>query len=479
MKLPKIFDGSSFTRWGRTSQEHTGEGTSVSSATNSESSEERSLVTPDGDRKREGRGSFDAKSLSGSIASFLSLHKTRKPENRSSEKMEGTWREMMSSVFSGFGRRASLRGQNEPEVSPKLRRSNTMPARRASRDTKREDASSEGVSQGQSTEYLLVNRRGETSTQSLRTTSNTLDGFSVTYTTIQSRRSLDKTSDGSSHTESDLSRSSSVLTLRNEDFEQASHYQSVSEAVSWCPSLTDLTSSDATPTASPYCTIASNRRTSHDCCIYHSPSSHQLPSIPTAPSNAIHPPSRNLTSLLDLLNSLSDSRSESIQGIKRDITAVRRITSRQYIASQYSPPSSVTSSGSQCCRCGGEGGQVRTQGHTCPKCQVNFLTSDQLLEHWSIFHTHEILDAHLSPLHHYQWKKEEEEGREKVEKRGSIRKRPLIKEERESWSDAYTPTRPLSPDVAVQVRKLVMFCIWFWSPLCRHSPDTIPQGIYI
>ncbi|KAK4320526.1 hypothetical protein Pmani_008617 [Petrolisthes manimaculis] len=470
MKLPKLFDGASFTRWGRSAPEHAGDDMNALSATESESSEEKSLVTPERDKGREVPGSFDTKSLSGSIVSFLSLHKIKKPENRSNEKMEGTWREMMSSVLSGFGRRASLRNQSEPEVSPKLRRSNTMPVRRPSKDGSRDDASISAVSQGHSSKQLSLARREQPSTYTLRTTGNALDSFNLSYTAIQTTRvtpdfhlsedswdrSEGKTSNASSHIESDLSRSSSVCTLRQEDFEHTSHYQSVSEAVSWCPSLTDLTSSDTTPTVSPYCTINSNRKIS-DCRIYHSPSSHQLPSNPTTTSSSSHPSSRNLASLLHLLNSLSDSRGENIQNINRDTTtSFSHITGRQYSVPQYSPSSSVTSSRDKCDRCG-EGLQARSQGHTCPKCQVNFLTSDQLLEHWSIFHTHELWDVTLSPFHHHQWKKEEAREKKNLQTRGSVLKKPLDEDDRYSWRDAWTPPSPCwSPNAAVKVNKIII-----------------------
>lgn len=272
----------------------------------------------------------------------------------------------------GPRRRLSVRSSASGRSGPILRRSNTLPSkRRTSAPSQRQDQSDEVVS-------------GRESWTSQGGDSTTTEGSRFTDTLRRLSRKVSGRRTRPRETDEELSRGSSVCTLRNEDHEFPSHYLSVSEVAtselaSPDVSLADLGSIDATPTVSPYGSqgLAFPRQAS-------------LGSLKHArsPNHTLTP---DLGALCHILATLRDPRGRPQQELYENVSPGHSGDLRP-----HSPASSLTSSarGDQGSGVNGRRG-AGAQGHTCPRCQVAFLTSVQLLEHWATFHTHD--DLHLPP----------------------------------------------------------------------------------
>lgn len=276
-----------------------------------------------------------------------------------------------------------MRSSVSARGGPALRRSNTLPTRRrVSAPSQQHDQSYE-VASGR--ESRTSQEGGSTTTEGSRFT-DTLRRLSrkVTGRKVRSRE-----------TDEELSRGSSVCTLRQEDPEFASHYLSVSEVAtsghaSPDISLVDLGSIDATPTVSPYGSqgLAFPRQTS-------------LSSLKHARSHA-HTPTPDLSALCHILATFRDPRGGPEQEFYENVSPGHNSDLRGADDLRpQSPASSLTSSvrGDQGSGVNGSRG-AGAQGHTCPRCQVAFLTSVQLLEHWATFHTHDDLHLPQPPLHY-------------------------------------------------------------------------------
>lgn len=281
--------------------------------------------------------------------------------------------------------------------------------------------------------------------------------------------------------DTDLSRGSSVCTLRQEGSHLTSHYLSASEvAVSEVTScdlpLIDLTSSEATPTISPYSSIRSSvtRGLPHA-----QPGAATLPTTPTNPRSYTQAPARNLNVLSHFLASFRDATSPAPQETYDNLTcdttgqspSLASFTDPPWERSEYSRSSSVTSSGTA--SDGGQGSsegmcrEVGSQGHRCPRCQVIFLTSRQLLEHWSVFHTHDALQLNLSPLYRLNPYRDVEDG--DVQRKGPTREKQV--EEEAGWGHKRLHLSTLDPPSS-QVRRRI-----FVNTIYNLTPKIVIQNV--
>ncbi|XP_069187633.1 uncharacterized protein [Procambarus clarkii] len=219
-----------------------------------------------------------------------------------------------------------------------------------------------------------------------------------------------------------LSRGSSECTLRQEPSELTSHYLSASEiAVSEVTScdlpLVDLTLSDATPhvspdsstTSTPSVTVGAGLDLSRSSCSTMGSSILPMPASHPVPCRDTKPPGPILDSLAQFLASFRAPEGLLPRETHERATSDSSITPANSLPRdwlEYNPSSTSTSSGASSKReqesSGGKNLDTKTRSrcHRCPQCQVNFLTGRQLLEHWSVVHTHDLLQLTLSPLHH-------------------------------------------------------------------------------
>ncbi|XP_071518357.1 uncharacterized protein [Panulirus ornatus] len=254
--------------------------------------------------------------------------------------------------------------------------------------------------------------------------------------------------------DSDLSRGSSESTLRHEGSRLPFHYLSTSEVTSCDLPLVDLTSSDTTPAVSPYSSITSSvtRGLSQ---AQHGAGTLPFPTTPTTSRSHSQPPVRNLDFLSYFLASFRVAPNTTPQETYENVTSDTLSQSPNLVlpcdpawdGSQSSRLSSVTTTSSVTASESGHGSsasmsrEVGSQGHMCPRCQVNFLTSHQLLEHWSVFHTHDALQLNLSPLYRLNPYGDEEDGDMKRKER----KRERDVEEEAEWTQKTLSPSSLDP----------------------------------
>ncbi|MPC65407.1 hypothetical protein E2C01_059541 [Portunus trituberculatus] len=314
-----------------------------------------------------GRGSGLARSISS-----LKLGRSGHRGDRGSQE-EGVDRRL--------DKRLSVKSSASGKGGPALRRSNTLPSKRRV----------SGFSHPHRDEVIS----GRESRTSHEGGSTTTEGSRFADTLRRLSRRVTGKRGHSRHTDEELSRGSSVCTLRHEDHEFPSHYLSVSEVatselVSPDVSLMDLGSIDATPTISPFGSqgLAFPRQAS-------------LGSLKHVRSHA-HTLSPDLSALCHILATFRDPRGcpqheiyENVSpGHSSDLLGTNGLR-------PHSPASSLTSSARGEKGSGVNGRQeVGAQGHACPSCQVSFLTTLQLLDHWATFHTHDDLHT-LPPRPHY------------------------------------------------------------------------------
>ncbi|KAG7157793.1 hypothetical protein Hamer_G025586 [Homarus americanus] len=486
MRFPKIFDGGSFTRRRPESvlagggavekRSHCVQGEKDSREQSGEAVEKREGCCSVGDGAtgavRYGRSKQSSANIRReSKISLLSkvygpdpvedVLKTSKKDARDS----GT-NKKETKRFSGFGRRFSIRATGTTKTVSILRRSNTLPPQGTSSPGDKSSqklklsvplteeigdplsvSSSKNIKSGNKAARERAQHVNQDPECRVFTSQDFCDAKTLTpkknnHLAAQPSREQYVEARVSQYISSitcrdgDLSRGSSVCTLRYEGSDITPHYLSASEvAVSEVTScdlpLVDLTSSDATLPVSPYSTFTSDFNPSVTLDV---PSAHQtssvvgtgtapFPTTPTTSQSHAKPPVRILNSLSHFLASFRDFRATTTRETYENATTSssgqscdNSIALSNYPLrdrSQCSPSSSFTlSSGT-----GSDGGQessvvssIGSQGHRCPQCQVNFLTNRQLLEHWSVFHTHDVLQLALSPLHrlhHCGGKKEE------------------------------------------------------------------------
>lgn len=324
----------------------------------------------------------------------------------------------------GPGRRLSVRSSASARKGPALHRSNTLPTRRgATAFSRRKEHADEAVS-------------GRESRESYSGYSTATEGNRFTDTLRRLGRKVTARGARPRGSEEELSHGSSVCTLRQEDQDFASHYLSVSEvAASYGASpdisLMDLTSMDVTPTVSPYGSqgLAYPRQAS--VASFRHPRSHG------------HVLANDLGSLCNILATFRGPSARPPQEAYENVAPGLNGDARP-----HSPASSLASStrGDQGSGVGGRR-EAGAQGHTCPRCQVTFPCSVQLLEHWSTFHTHDDLHLPPPPLHF---------GCPKPEERG--RGAPLLPG---TWEDA--PKGTLAPlhQLAAAPQVSVLHCVLY------------------
>lgn len=357
-------------------------------------------------------------------------------------------------LFSTLGRKLTFRSSGTPKKTAwaPLSRSNTLPPWKYLRGNsevlpQRQNpaARDEYLGEAIEREFLCGGRVDRGRNRNLEHSIAVRDAREATHTgTLIKQNQAEASSEQLSEAQlghhdalvpfSNLSRKSSVSTLRQDDFDLPSHYLGASEVAAlemtssnW--SIVDLTCSNATPTISPYSSINSSSSRGmahhpthalHGSSIISGATNPIYPATPTKPSRQIPVVlPRSLNSLSSFLASFRETRTLRFPGsYKNFLSGLQEQKATTVpcdsppVRSQYSPSVSVTSSS------GSEGGQrssgsssdgrnTGSTGHSCPRCQVNFLTSNQLLEHWSVFHTYDVLQLTLSPLHHYGDKTEE------------------------------------------------------------------------
>ncbi|XP_050715702.1 uncharacterized protein LOC126998277 [Eriocheir sinensis] len=342
----------------------------------------------------------------------------------------------------GPGRRLSVRSSVSAGGGPALRRSNTLPSRRgAPASSQQQEHAEEAVS-------------GRESRESCGGYSTATEGNRFTETLRRLGRKVTGRRDRLRGNSEELSQGSSVCTLRHEDSEFPSHYLSVSEVaasdgVSSDISLVDLGSIDATPTVSPFGSQG-----------FAFPRHSSLNSLKHPRSHG-HAHASDLGSLCHILATFKGPDALHQQEVYENVAPGHNGDARP-----HSSASSFTSSAR-----GGQGSGVcgrreaGARGHTCPRCQVAFLTSVELLEHWSTFHMHDDLHLPPPPLH-FCCPKPEERGR------GA----PLLPG---TWED--TPKGTLTPPLQLAATPQVsdLQCVLYLvmhiqqvPPLCFIAADT-------
>ena len=300
---------------------------------------------------------------------------------RSSHSGDGGSREEV--VDSGSSRRLSVRSSASARGGQALRRSNTLPTRRRVSAPLQQHHHRDEAASGR--ESRTSQEGGSTTTEGSRFT-DTLRRLSkkVTGRKVRSRE-----------TDEELSMGSSVCTLRQEDHEFASHYLSVSEVAtsefaSPDISLVDLGSIDATPTVSPF---------GSQGLAY--PSQASLSSLKHVGSHS-HTLTPDLSALCHILATFRDSTGRPEQEFYENVSPGHSGDLRgANDLRAHSPASSLAFSARGDHGSGvNERREAGVEGHTCPRCQVSFLTSVQLLEHWATFHTHDDLHMPPPPLHY-------------------------------------------------------------------------------
>lgn len=355
-----------------------------------------------------------------------------------------------SKHFSGFSRRFTIRPSSSKKKAQPFRRSNTLPTRYRPPDRQQtsfvQQDENPQVLQGNlissPTMHITGPARGDGRGMICRLAST--DVRHPTPGAHEPYKTADKitdarhicTSGSAPHVAAEeknafgAGRVSPVSSLRQEGPEHISHYLSASEVaaseVTSCDlPFVDLASSDATPTISPYSSITSSLAPSVSHALRHARARYGTPTsagggagtlpFPVGPGvggRDGHAGTQNLHSLFHVLASFRDPNSP--QGAQETYENVASNAASNpghgHMArappssdeSQMSP-SSVTSCSSGTASQSLSSGSIKQddstqKGHVCPKCQVNFLTSRQLLEHWSVFHTHDDLQMTLHPL---------------------------------------------------------------------------------
>ncbi|XP_069978701.1 tensin-3 isoform X10 [Penaeus vannamei] len=355
-----------------------------------------------------------------------------------------------SKHFSGFSRRFTIRPSSSKKKAQPFRRSNTLPTRYRPPDRQQTSFVQQDknlqVLQGNlissPTMHITGPARGDGRGMICRLAST--DVRHPTPGAHEPYKTADKitdarhicTSGSAPHVAAEeknafgAGRVSPVSSLRQEGPEHISHYLSASEVaaseVTSCDlPFVDLASSDATPTISPYSSITSSLAPSVSHALRHARARYGTPTsagggagtlpFPVGPGvggRDGHAGTQNLHSLFHVLASFRDPNSphgaqETYENVASNAASnpghghmARAPPSSD--ESQMSP-SSVTSCSSGTASQSLSSGSIKQddstqKGHVCPKCQVNFLTSRQLLEHWSVFHTHDDLQMTLHPL---------------------------------------------------------------------------------
>lgn len=426
-----------------------------------------------------------------------------------------------SKHFSAFSRRFTIRPSASKKKTQPFRRSNTLPTRCRPPDqkqtsfVKQNDSLQEiDVSLASSpTMHITGPARGDGRGVICRLASTEVRhptaGAHELFKTCSADRVTDarqiRTSESAPRVGAEDNRNafgagrvSPVSSLRQEGPEHISHYLSASEvAVSEVTScdlpFVDLASSDATPTISPYSSITSSLAPSVSHALRHARTRQGTPTsagggagtlpFPVAPGTGgrdAHSGTQNLHSLFHLLASFRDPNSpqgtqETYENVAssmastpgRDHTA--RAPPHSSDESQMSP-SSVTSSSSGAASQSPSSsistrqGDATPKGHVCPKCQVNFLTSRQLLEHWSVFHTHDDLQLTLHPLLSSFEDKEPEgrRSRRSKEKGGRLHVQEVQGSDEGGSEDTVVHDRDDEGSAWCQVRKTqIRFCFCF------------------